>query len=235
MNALYSDAILAARHPLWTFCLLSLAALGGCGGSDDGTADSGGEPSPAQESGGGEAKRVTVAGSDALLWGEGPYGVVLAHGAVFDAASWAPQAELIAEQGMAALAVEDISPESILAAMEYLKAEGGATEVALVGGSAGADAILQAAAQRAEAPDQLILLSANSEVAGLGSEPKLFVASEDEPVADVSRSLARGARGTENEALLLPGDAHAQNIFDSDHGEALTRTILDRLNRFTPR
>lgn len=213
--------------------VLALALLAGCGSGGGGGKGNGGgaanAPEPEREAPTSPAEQVQVAGSDALLWGGGDYGVVLAHGLVFDAASWGPQAALIARRGMTALAVEDISPQSILAAAEYLRTERGVKDVALVGGSAGADAILQATAQQQGEADQLILLSANQTVEGLGREPKLFVASEDEPRADVSGALARSAPGERNDVLLLPGDAHAQNIFDSAQGERLTRTLLERL------
>ena len=62
-----------------------------------------GEQEPAGE-------RVEVGGNEALVWGEGRHGVVLAHGAVFSAASWEPQATRIAQEGMVAIAVEDIAP-----------------------------------------------------------------------------------------------------------------------------
>ncbi len=160
---------------------------------------------------------------------------MLAHGIVFDAASWQPQAARIAQEGLVAIAVEDISPANIIAASEYLKAERGVLEVALVGGSAGADAILEAVLQEPESADQLILLSPNRPVEGLGAQPKLFVASEGEPVAGVSRELARISAGDENEVEILPGDAHAQHIFNTEQGEALMRLILDRLERFSTR
>lgn len=178
-------------------------------------------------------ERVYVGSAEALVWGEGRYGVVLAHGIVFDAASWAPQAAQIAQEGIVALAVEDLAPDSILAASDYLKSERGVEDVALLGGSAGADAILEAARQAPGSADQLILLSANRVVEGLGPEPKLFVASEGEPVAEVSRELAQISAGDENEVEILPGDSHAQHIFNTEQGEPLMRLILDRLQRFS--
>lgn len=211
---------------------LVIAVLGGCGGDESGSGpDGAAAPTGAVEDPAGE--RVDIGGEEALVWGEGEYGVVLAHGAAFDAASWEAQATEIAERGMVALAVEDIAPESILGAAEYLMNERGVEDVALVGGSAGADGILEAASQEPGAPDQLILLSANQAVQGLGPEPKLFIASEGEPLVDVSRELARSAPGDENDAHILPGNAHAQNIFDSDQGEVATRAIFERLERFS--
>jgi len=154
--------------------------------------------------------------------------VVLAHGAVFDAASWEDQASAIANQGATVIAVEDITPESIAATVASL-IDNGHPDVALVGGSAGADAILQLASQQPDLPDQLVLLSPNRVVDGLGSEPKLFIASEDEPVAGVSQQLADGSPGADNKVILLPGSAHGQNIFDGENADAAMDAILQRL------
>jgi acetyl esterase/lipase len=131
---------------------------------------------------------------------------------------------------MVALAVEDTSPQNLLAAAEYLKGERGIRGVAFLGASAGGSAVLQAATNSLEVPDQLILLSAVGDVSGLGEEPKLFVASEGEGrLAQEVRQMAGEAPGDHNEALILPGDVHAQAIFETDQGERLMQTILERL------
>lgn len=211
---------------LLTICVVALA---GCGDSDEGI---GTEPSPVDPSGG---ERITIDDSEALVWGDGDYGVVLAHGAAFDAASWATQGPRIAAVGATVVAVEDISTNGLAAAIDYLRDERGSTDVALVGGSAGADAILTLVSAQPDVSDQLVLLSPNRTVDGLGPQPKLFIASEGESGADVSLELAATAPGDENEALLLEGSAHAQNIFATDQGEAATRTIVDRLAQFVDR
>ncbi|MEQ4497492.1 alpha/beta fold hydrolase [Nocardioides kribbensis] len=198
-------------------------ALVSCGGSPQTTNSTSG--------GGSSGKSISVAGAPALRWGEGDYGVVLAHGAAFDAASWERQAVAIADQGASVIAVEDIDPDAIRDAVEQLQAEGVA-DVALVGASAGADAILDLATQDPELADQLILLSPNATVEGLGDEPKLFVASKDEPVAHVSMELAASSPGEENEVTILPGSAHAQNIFATDQAAPVLGAMLHRLKRF---
>ncbi|GAA4689348.1 hypothetical protein GCM10023226_29010 [Nocardioides nanhaiensis] len=198
-------------------------ALVSCGGSPQTTnSTSGGDSS---------GKSISVAGAPALRWGEGDYGVVLAHGAAFDAASWEKQAVAIADQGASVIAVENIDPDAIRDAIELLQGEGVA-DVALVGASAGADAILDLASQDPGLADQLILLSPNATVEGLGDEPKLFVASKDEPVAHVSTELAGSSPGEENALMILPGSAHAQNIFATDQAAPVLDAILQRLKRF---
>ena len=198
-------------------------ALASCGGSPE-TASTG-------STGDSAGQTISVAGAPASRWGQGDYGVVLAHGAAFDAASWEKQAVAIADQGASVIAVENIDPDAIRDAIELLQGEGVA-DVALVGASAGADAILDLASQDPGLADQLILLSPNATVEGLGDEPKLFVASKDEPVAHVSTELAGSSPGEENALMILPGSAHAQNIFATDQAAPVLDAILQRLKRF---
>ncbi len=177
----------------------------------------------------GPPESVEVAGGEALLWGEGDRGAVLAHGAAYDAASWREQAERLAGNGVAALAVEDTSARSVAEAAGYLREERGVRNVTLIGASAGTAGVLGAAEETPGLVDGVILLSGTGEVSGLGEYPKLFVASEGEGLAEEVRRMAERAPGTRNEALILPGDAHAQAVFGTDQGERVMRAILERL------
>ena len=218
------------RTPSCLFAvLICTLLLGAACGSDSGPAETGEGDTAATTTAG---ERIDTDVGEALLLGDGDSGVVLAHGAAFDAESWTDQATQIAAEGTTVVAVEDISPEGIEAAVTYLKDERGIAGVALIGASAGADGILDLVSQQPDLPDQLIVLSPNSVVDGLGVSPKLFIASEDEPVADVSTEMADTAEGDDNEAIILPGSAHAQNIFDTDQAEPTMTAILDRLNEF---
>ncbi|CAN5479413.1 hypothetical protein BH11ACT8_BH11ACT8_22990 [soil metagenome] len=76
-----------------------------------------------------------------------------------------------------------------------------------------------------------MLLSLNTVVDGLGEEPKLFVASEDEPGADIPQQLADASPGDDNQVLLVPGSAHAQNVFDTDQSDVVLEAVLQRLSR----
>lgn len=206
-----------ARMGATLVALLAALLMGGCGASAGSAASSGSQGSSGTDDEDGNVR-----------WGDGSYGVVMAHGAAFDAASWQEQATEIADAGASVIAVEDISPDSIAAAVATLQDEGH-ERVALVGGSAGSDAVLELSSDQPDLADQLILLSPNGTVEGLGEQPKLFVASEDEPVADVSTELADSAPGDDNKAVLLPGSAHAQNIFGTDQGPKVLGLILERI------
>lgn len=205
-----------------------LVASSACGNTDGETSEDDG---PAQSSQGDTSgERIDIGDGEALTWGTGEYGVVLAHGAAFDAASWEEQATAIADQGATVIAVESIDPEAIGAAVHKLE-DDGISEVALVGGSAGADAILRLLSDQPDIADQLITLAVNTEVDGIGDQPKLFIVSEDDPSADASVALAENADGNDNQLEVLPGSAHAQNIFDTEQGDVALQLMLDRLAR----
>ena len=198
--------------------------VAGCGGSTGGE-----KPEESATSG----ERVTVGDDErAIVWGEGDRGVVLAHGASYDAASWEPQGRRLGENGVVAVAVEDATPESLRFAMDYLKKERGVESVALIGASAGTGPVLRVAGENPEGVSQIILLSGIGDVSGLGEYPKLFVASEGEGIAERVRRMADEAPGDRNEALILPGDAHAQAIFQTEEGEHLMQVILERLEAY---
>ncbi len=202
----------------------------GCGASNEGSGGSEGGGEQASDSSGEE---VSVGETDAIVWGTGDRGAVLAHGAAYDAASWEDQGRTLAENGVVALAVEETSASNVRSAINYLKEESGVESVALIGASAGSRGVLEAAEASSEEVSQIILLSGMGDVSGLGEQPKLFVASEGEGglAEEVSR-MAEEAPGAENEALLLPGDAHAQAIFQTEEGERLTQTIVERLEEY---
>ena len=221
-------------------CVVAVTGLTGCGSDGPGTSAPATSPSSTSPSAAAPStpsavpapngQTITIKGNDALVWGDGDYGVVLAHGRSYDAASWAPQAPAIAAQGATVIAVESIEPDAIRDAVEKLRADG-IERVALVGGSAGADAILQLSSREPDLADQLVLLSPNRVVSGLGSQPKLFIASADEPNVGVSRTLAADSPGDDNEVKILPGRAHAQAILKKDADGPVLALVLKRLEQ----
>ena len=164
-----------------------------------------------------------------LLWGKGSYGVILSHGAIYDAASWTPLATDIAKSGIVALALEEVEPDDILAAHSFLRERYGLKATGLIGASAGGSTALSAMARSPQQWDQLILLSGAGDVSGSGTAPKLFVASEGEGMAEAARKMAKDSPGTQNDVLIVRGSAHAQAIFRTSEGPPLTRAILERL------
>jgi pimeloyl-ACP methyl ester carboxylesterase len=164
-----------------------------------------------------------------LLWGKGSYGVILSHGAIYDAASWTPLALNIAKNGIVALALEEVEPNDILAAHSFLREKYGVKAIGLIGASAGGSTALSAMEESPKQWDQLILLSSTGDVDRIGTAPKLFVASEGEGMAETLQRMAKDSPGTQNDVLLLKGSAHAQAIFRTSEGPRLTRAILECL------
>src|SRR5699024_12445536 len=75
---------------------------------------------------------------EGTLWeADGELGVVLSHGAAYDADSWEEQGKQLAENDITAFAVEDTDKEELIAAAEWLEDEQDIEEVAILGGSAG--------------------------------------------------------------------------------------------------
>ncbi len=204
--------------------LAAAAAVAGCGASG-GSANE----EPESDTSG---SWVSLGDTWAIAWGEGDRGVILAHGAAYDATSWEAQGQTLGENGVVALAVEDISLGSLRLAIDYLEEEYDVESVALVGASAGAGPVLQVAEEDLEEISQIILLSGIGEVSGLGEYPKLFVASEGEEVSERVRQMAEEAPGNRNEALILPGGAHAQAIFRTEEGDRLMQAILEWLEEY---
>jgi pimeloyl-ACP methyl ester carboxylesterase len=205
--------------------LAAVMFVAGCGAP--GGSAGGGEPESATS-----GEEVSVGDTEAIVWGEGDRGVVLAHGAAYDATSWEPQGRTLEENGVVALAVEDTAPRNVRSAIDYLKEERGVESVALIGASAGTRPVLQVAQESPKEVNQIILLSGIGDVSGLGEYPKLFAASEGEGIAEQVRRMADEAPGDRNEALILSGDAHAQAIFQTEEGARLMQAILERIEEY---
>jgi predicted alpha/beta hydrolase len=181
------------------------------------------------------------------LYGGGDRGVVLAHGAHFDKASWGKQAEVLAKAGFRVLAIDfrgygqsrggDRSApgggekyEDILAAVRYLR-ENGAKTVSVIGASMGGGAAATASIQaRPGEIDRLILLAhvPVQEPERLTGQ-KLFVVSRGDALAAKVQGQFEKAPEPK-ELLILDGSAHAQFLFETDQGERLMKKILEFLS-----
>ena len=181
------------------------------------------------------------------VYGSGDRGVVLAHGARFDKASWGKQAEVLAKAGFRVLAIDfrgygqsrggDKSApgsgekyEDILAAVRYLR-ENGAKTVSVIGASMGGGAAATASIHaRPGEIDRLILLAPVpvAEPERL-TGPKLFVISKGDGLAAKVREQFEKAPEPK-ELMILEGSAHAQFLFQTDQGERLMKKILEFLS-----
>jgi len=177
---------------------------------------------------------------DADLYGQGTHAVVFAHGAIFDKQSWAPLAKRFAAAGYRALAIDfrgygksragkdgQALDQDVLAAVRWMHAQG-ASSVSVVGGSMGGGASGEAATEvRKGEIDKLVLLSPMPipHPEKLKANSILYIASRDEGLADTVR--AQYARAPHPKQLvLLPGSAHAQNIFATAQARQLSDDIV---------
>ncbi len=180
---------------------------------------------------------------DADLYGRGTSGVVFAHGAIFNKESWAPMARRMAAKGFQALAIDfrgygrshggsdpGAQDQDVLAAVRWLHAHG-ANKVSVVGGSMGGGAAGEAAIEAKPGEiDKLILLSPMpiTHPERLKAASILYIASRDEGLAPrVRQQYARAPKP--KKLILLPGSAHAQNIFATGEAQALSDAIVQFL------
>jgi pimeloyl-ACP methyl ester carboxylesterase len=183
----------------------------------------------------------------ANVYGQGPRGVVLAHGGRFNKESWETQARALADAGFRALAIDfrgygeskgpgqaDIftAPlyRDVLAAVRYLR-KTGATTVSIVGGSLGAGAAADAAIEAPGEIDRLVLLGglANHSPERLKGR-KLVIVTRDDASGDGPR-LPRIREQFEKtpepkEIIILEGSAHAQFMFTTSDSDRVMREIL---------
>jgi len=168
--------------------------------------------------------------SGALAWGDGAYGVVLVPDANHDAASWDDEASTFAENGMSVVAIAAPDEAAAVSALRYLLEGRGPERAALIGAGAGADVAMSVATDQPALVDQLIVLSATGDVAGLGELPKLFVASSGEAAATDATRMAGEAAGLWNELYLAEGSATGQAILEGEGREGTIAAILRRLD-----
>ncbi|MFL6447978.1 MAG: alpha/beta hydrolase [Bryobacteraceae bacterium] len=176
-------------------------------------------------------------------YGTGDRTVVLAHGVRFNKESWKDQATQLASSGFRVIAIDfrgygksrggpnarpgfDDLYMDVLGAVRYAR-ETGAKTVAVVGGSMGGFASANAAVHSKPGEIDRLVLLANPAIEHPEriAVPTLFVTSEGDSLAPQVRDQY-GKAPEPKELLLLPGSAHAQNIFATDQGARLMQNIL---------
>lgn len=180
---------------------------------------------------------------DADLYGEGVQGVVFAHGAIFNKQSWAPLAKRLAALGYRALAIDfrgygkshggrdpNALDLDVMAAVHWMHDQG-VHSVSVVGGSMGGGASGKAATELSRGQiDKLILLSPVpiDDPGKMKANQILYIASRHESLEPTIRQQFERAPEPKK-LILLPGDAHAQNIFATREGPHLANIIVEFL------
>lgn len=182
------------------------------------------------------------------VYGAGSQGVVLAHGGQFTKESWAEQATALSEAGFRVLAIdfrgrgrshgghgagaEDSVHLDVLAAVRYLR-NSGAESVSVVGASFGGGAAAQASVVAASNEIDRLVLIAHSSI----DHPeqmkghKLFITAQGDTTGSGALRLPGIRRQFDlapepKELVLLEGNAHAQHLFATGHGDRLLREII---------
>lgn len=186
-----------------------------------------------------------------LFGGDNEPVVILSHMKPSDQTAWAPFAELLAENGYAALTYDfrgygispgnqdsDLLDEDLTAVVEYMKARG-RQQIFLVGASMGGTASIVVAAQ--EDVKAAVAISAPSEFEGLRaadaiegvSEPLLLLVAADDTAAVVSRDelLERAPASTPSETY--PDGEHGTDLVNGLHSEDVQADILAFLEEHT--
>ena len=183
------------------------------------------------------------------MYGEGPRGVVLAHGGQFNKESWQKQAQTLEKVGFHVLAIDfrgygqsrgpgQNDPGSaplhldILAAAGYLK-KAGAMTVSVFGGSlgggAGADAVISSQPGEIDRLVELGAAAGNLPPEKIGGRKLLIVARGDASgsglrLPGIQKDYARMPEP--KQLLILGGSAHAQFLFQTDQGERVMQEIV---------
>ena len=218
------------RRP-WFVALLALVAIvlaaTGCGegGDDEGADDAAVSAQPAA------VERVELDATSALVWGDGPRGALLAHGAAFDAASWQDQAEQIAASGFHGAGGGGHRPRRTARRRCVPPRRRRCRRCRR--SSAAVPVRIRCSRCCPSSPTWPTRSSCCRRI----------VSSTDSAASRSSSSRARTRRSptcrpssphplpaTENDALIVPGSAHAQNMFASDQADVVTGAILERLD-----
>jgi len=165
--------------------------------------------------------------------------VIFAHGAVFDKESWYFMAEKLQKEGISSLSIDfrgygnskkgttDKRSLDILGAVDYLK-EKGFKKIAIVGGSMGGAAVLNALDTKTDdVIDKIVLLApAGGTAIKSKSINKLFIISKEERLFSQVNKIYNESTQPK-ELKVYPGLFHAQNMFKSEYSEELTNLIIN--------
>ncbi len=187
---------------------------------------------------GASAVRLPKVTGDARLvtMGAGARGIVFAPISWGDACEWSQEARRISAMGYQTLTF-DWGPsreQTVQASITLLHARG-VKEIVLVGGCMGGTVMLGMAAALQKSPVGLVgiagisplasLLGARVEAGRQYKGPVLLLGTKHDPLADEGklREVARSFPSAE--VVVLSGEKHAAEIFDSEHTATARRTL----------
>ncbi len=168
--------------------------------------------------------------------------VIFAHGAIFNKESWHFLAEKLQKEGVSSLSLDfrgygnskkgstNKKSLDILGAVDYLKGEG-FKKIAIVGGSMGGAAVLNALDIKTDAVIKKVVLLAPAGGNGITSDSikKLIVVSKNEGLFTRVNKIYNES-SQPKKLKVYPGSFHAQHMFKAEYSNELIDLIVDFLN-----
>jgi alpha/beta superfamily hydrolase len=168
--------------------------------------------------------------------------VIFAHGAIFNKESWYFLAEKLQDKDIASLSIDfrgygnskkgttNKKSLDILGAVDYLKSKG-FKNIAVVGGSMGGAATLNALDTKTDNVIKKVVLLAPAGGVGIASESvkKLIIVSKNEGLFKKVNTIFNES-SQPKQLKIYPGSYHAQHMFKADYSNELTNLIVDFLN-----
>lgn len=237
------------RH-LFIGALLLAVLASGCAGSEGPPGDSDGEATIVH-SGEDEAIGIPFQDDGTLITLRGHFysplnevGVILSHMLPSDQSAWSDFAAELAEEDYAVVTFDfrgfgETGGERALSKLDedlsrVVRAlrDRGKQQIFLIGASMGGTASLVVAAREdlagviaISAPAQFENQDALAAVASI-TEPKLFIASEDDTEAATSLAALIGASGAPKDEQIYTGDRHGTDLLQGEHSAAILELIL---------
>ncbi|ACZ91585.1 alpha/beta hydrolase [Streptosporangium roseum] len=176
-----------------------------------------------------------------VIMGKGPVGVVVSYEHQGSVCGWLPLADRLVAAGHRVLLFDrnnTAAPEEDTVAMAQRLRKAGATKVVLVGGSMGGRLSLLAAGKLDFPVAALISVSGTiqpGEVDDLRA-PFLQVTGDADPDAPVDMLQIvynEAVKSADRQMLVLPGQAHASELFTGDQGEKALRAVTSFVEKHT--
>ncbi len=238
------------RRHLFIGALLLAVLVSGCAGSEAPPGESNGEATIVH-SGEDEAIGIPFNDDGTLITLRGHFygplnevGVILSHMLPSDQSAWSEFAEELAEEDYAVVTFDfrgfgetggerDLSKldEDLSRVVSALR-DRGKQQIFLIGASMGGTTSLVVAAREdlagvvaVSAPAQFDSLDALAAVASI-TEPKLFIASEEDTSAATSLASLVAAAGEPKDEQIYSGAAHGTDLLQGEHAAAILELIL---------
>jgi len=164
--------------------------------------------------------------------------VIFAHGAIFNKDSWYFLAERLQKEGVSSLSLDfrgygnskkgstNKKSFDILGAIDYLK-EKGFKKIAIVGGSMGGAAVLNALDIKTDSVIEKVVLLAPAGGKGIVSKSikKLIIVSKNEGLFSRVNSIYKES-SQPKELKIYPGSFHAQHMFKAEYSNELINLVI---------